>query len=64
MHQYFCKRIGGKQQQQQQRGRQQRGGRGGMQARVPRGIHETFAWMKGTEWKWNNWREVSRKTHR
>lgn len=29
-----------------------------MQHRVPRGIDEKFAWMKGTEWMWNNWREV------
>ena len=29
-----------------------------MQTRVPRGIDEKFAWMKGTEWMWNNWREV------
>jgi hypothetical protein len=38
--------------QQQQRGRR------GVQHRVPRGIDEKFAWMKGTEWMWNKWREV------
>ena len=29
-----------------------------MQHRVPRGVHEKFSWMKGTEWMWNKWREV------
>jgi len=44
--------------QQQQPQRRSRGGGRGVQQRVPRGIDEKFAWMKGTEWMWNNWREV------
>lgn len=40
---------------QQQR---RRSSRGGVQHRVPKGIDDKFGWMKGTEWMWNNWREV------
>jgi len=25
---------------------------------TPKTIHENFNWVKGTEWKWNNWRNV------
>mmetsp|Transcript_4414 Transcript_4414/g.5638 ORF Transcript_4414/g.5638 Transcript_4414/m.5638 type:complete len:483 (+) Transcript_4414:87-1535(+) len=48
---------GGFQQQQQQQPRGRRQQRG-VQQRLPRGIDEKFAWMKGTEWMWNSWREV------
>lgn len=46
--------AGGFQQAQQPRGRRSRGGG----VRVPKGVHENYAWMKGTEWLWNRWREV------
>lgn len=45
---------GGFQQQRQRGGRRQRSA----QVQVPNDIHEAYAWMKGTEWKWNAWRNV------
>lgn len=45
---------GGFEQQMPQRRSRGRGGG----TRVPRDISDKFAWMKGTEWMWNNWREV------
>lgn len=26
---------------------------------TPKKIHKNFDWLKGTEWKWNNWRNVN-----
>ena len=36
--------------------RQRRGGGGGES--VPVGITNEFDWLKGTEWNWNNWRNI------
>jgi DnaJ-class molecular chaperone len=43
---------------QQQMPQQRRRSRSGSQIRVPRSIDDKFAWMKGTAWMWNSWREV------
>jgi hypothetical protein len=58
---FFESLFGGGQQQQQQ---QQRGGGGGGldYASFPKGIRDEIAneweWLVGTEWHWNNWRNV------
>lgn len=49
----FFGQQGGFEQQPQRRSRGRQGG-----TKVPRGISERYSWMKGTEWNWNDWREV------